>query len=132
MAVYRWSTPHEWLKDKLGHYADQDEMNEIHAIALELLGLLDADQIQDHFQALMQDDGYFDSTDAEECPTCGQLVEPKHMADPEQHVSIDRERICLDCHRDWLQYDDVQCPACHTREESHEDHESAGEAEHRP
>jgi len=54
--VYRWSHPIKWLRD-----TDDLEYNDlINFIAKNC----DGDQIQDYFQADMDEDGYFEDLDA--------------------------------------------------------------------
>ena len=53
--AYKFNNPHEWLNDFLG----RDSTN-LFSEATTLGALLDADQIQDEYQADMAEDGYFD------------------------------------------------------------------------
>ena len=112
MAQYKWQNPQEWLKDRLNRLADEDEMNGILSIAGDLLGLLDYDKIQDLYQQEMTDDGYFIPSDAVMCPECGDSLDKSQMADPEMHLSLVREAICMDCHQYWLQIDGTKCKGC--------------------
>jgi nitrate/TMAO reductase-like tetraheme cytochrome c subunit len=113
MAEYRWDSPHEWLRDKLNKLANDDEINEILSIAQQLSAHLDADVLQDLFQREMDDEGYFTATDAKTCSDCGGNFDSSQMADPEIHTTIDREQLtCLDCHHEWLKFDQVHCKIC--------------------
>ncbi len=64
---YRWSHPSEWLD----YYLEEPthEIDDLIYIARALAQKLDGDQIQDLFQAEMDQDGYF--RDVRDCPDCG-------------------------------------------------------------
>jgi hypothetical protein len=143
MAKYRWSNPQEWLGDKLTQLANDDEYPEILEIARTLSGMVDADQVQNLFQNEMDSNGYFTSSDLMTCDECGEGFDPSQMADPEQHLTLDREQaVCLDCHRDWLNFENLTCKACSCEQPgcttcpgqggSDASHEGSGEADDRP
>ena len=66
MTTYKFATPLDWLEHHLDRIADGDEAVTSQPVtrllfeAKQLARLLDSDQIQDEYQNLMDDDGYFD------------------------------------------------------------------------
>jgi hypothetical protein len=54
------------------------------------------------------------------CPECGEGFDKSQMADPEQHLSLNRELICMNCHRDWVQIEDLRCRGCNSPMNSEE------------
>ena len=112
MAEYKWKNAHEWLYDKLIKCGD----SELLSITDRLIRMVDANQIQDIFQKDMEYDGYFNLTDMVMCPECGENYEKADIIDPEKHVTIDRDQsICIECHRDWLWLDNIECKGCPPR-----------------
>lgn len=59
---YRWAGPHEWLAEK----ATSDDPVYVRGLLNSLLRYIDAEDIQEIFQAEMDADGYFDSLGEEE------------------------------------------------------------------
>jgi hypothetical protein len=59
--AYKWKHPQDWLFDKMKEARPQ----ELFSLACELLQLVDADQVQDVFEAEMDADGYFDEDEHE-------------------------------------------------------------------
>lgn len=81
--AYRWTSPHDWLGDKVNEWSAaakaglsggnqqeaQDAITELHILAnMVVNGTLDVDgdTIQDHYQTQMDADGYFADEDASE------------------------------------------------------------------
>ena len=60
--MYKWKTAHEWLEHHLrrAYYGGPGARTELLHCARNLANKLDADQIQDIFEADMDADGYFD------------------------------------------------------------------------
>jgi hypothetical protein len=116
MARYRWQSPQEWLEGKLTCLANEDEYPEILSIARTLVGMVDANQILAVFQEEMENQGYFVPSDLINCPECGEGYDKSQMADPEQHLSLNRELVCLNCHREWIAIEDLQCRGCKEEE----------------
>ena len=56
---YRWSHPSEWLEYYISEVAERGDVETLAQIARELAANLDGDQIQDTYQPIMDDDGYF-------------------------------------------------------------------------
>ena len=109
MAEYKWKNAHQWLRNKLIKYSDA----ELLSIMDRLIVIVSEDQIQDEFQQEMEDDGYFTLTNLVMCPECGEKYEKSDIVDPENHVTIDRDQpICIECHRDWIWLDNIQCKGC--------------------
>ena len=55
---YKWQNPLEWLKWRMTNDPFQDR--QLGTILLDLASLLDSDQLQDHFELQMEQDGYFE------------------------------------------------------------------------
>lgn len=55
--MYKWSNPHEWLRDYIRR---EEDVRRLHALAITLSMKLGADQIQDLFESVMDEDGYFE------------------------------------------------------------------------
>lgn len=53
--VYRWSSPLDWLSEASKEWDAERLASELYALA----SRLDSDQLQDEYQAEMDDDGYF-------------------------------------------------------------------------
>jgi len=112
MAQYKWRNAQEWLEDRLNRLADEDDMNAILSFAIDLVRQVDNDILQDLYQQEMTDAGFFIPSDAVMCPECGDSFVKSEMADPETHLSIGREMICMECHKYWLQIDGSKCRGC--------------------
>jgi len=56
MTKYKWSSPQEWLQQKI---AATDDIGKLRGIVTSVVDKLDSDEIQDVFQAEMDEDGYF-------------------------------------------------------------------------
>ena len=61
--THRWTSPHDWLFDKI---RDTDDADELRCYAYALLRKLDADQVQDLFQAEMDEDEDEDDDEEDE------------------------------------------------------------------
>ncbi len=59
--AYKWDSPLEWLVDKARGWDQTKLYNELANLAR----LLDSDQLQDEYQADMDQDGYFEREEAE-------------------------------------------------------------------
>jgi hypothetical protein len=56
---YRWESPHEWLRDRTARAAGEGDGGWLPATLRVIIPALDADTIQDLFQAETDEDGYF-------------------------------------------------------------------------
>ena len=59
---YKWSHPAEWLIERI----QNDTASRVREYAVALLGMVDADQIQDVFQSEMDSDGYFTQLESQD------------------------------------------------------------------
>lgn len=61
MPKYKWNSPLEWLEETIkdGRWDDRSKGGLCGEI-LTLARLLDSDQLQDEYQNLMDEDGYYD------------------------------------------------------------------------
>lgn len=55
MSEYKWSNPLDWLADRIANAEESELRGILHAV----IDKLDADEVQDIFQAEMDEDGYF-------------------------------------------------------------------------
>lgn len=99
---FQWVNPHQWL---LEHFRDA-EPDERARVATRLMQRVDADTIQDLFQAEMERDGYFEPFITWHCITC--------EAENEDHPDLTSCPLCCRCgaeydwddlheHNDWLE-----------------------------
>lgn len=82
---YPWANPQDWLMDKINHEWNEQEKAEAF---ISVVGLLDADDIQNLFQGEMDMDGYFDPIepgDTEQSAAYFRLAQNKQIFLKKEH-----------------------------------------------